>query len=203
MRERILMATAEEIRVRSIKFTMSDLARRLGVSKRCLYTYFATKEELISSLIDDSLQKLREKRRQIAADDEMSFTEKLKRIFGVMEPTYLPADTRIIDDIKRCMPLEWEKIESFGEEEWEFVVEFLQQGIDSGQLRPVNLLIVKRLMDTAMREMVDYEFLLHNNISLLQAVTELLDILMYGIVVRAPSLEEKEERGEGSCALSD
>lgn len=191
MRERILLAAAEEMRVRSIKFTMNDLARRLGVSKRCLYTYFATKEELISSLIDVSLMKVREERRQIANNAEMGFTEKLKKIFSVGETVYLPADGRIIADIKRLMPFEWEKFKLFADEEWEFLCDFLQKGIESGQLRPVSLFIVKRLIDSSMREIVDYEFLIHNNISLAQAVAELIDILMYGIVVREQSLEKK------------
>lgn len=190
MRERILLAAAEEMRVRSIKFTMNDLARRLGVSKRCLYAYFATKEELISSLIDASLMKVREERRQIANNTEIGFTEKLKKIFGVWETAYLPADGRIVADIKRLMPFEWEKFKLFVDEEWEFLCDFLQKGIENGQLRPVSLSIVKKLIDSSMREIVDYEFLIHNNISLAQAVTELIDILMYGIVVREQSLEK-------------
>ena len=38
MREKIIDATVEEFKQNGLKFTMNDLAKRLGISKKTIYT---------------------------------------------------------------------------------------------------------------------------------------------------------------------
>jgi Transcriptional regulator len=181
MRNRILAATIEEMRERGIKFTMNDLARRIGVSKRCLYEYFESKEALISCIVDASLVDIVEQRRKIISDESLSFREKLKAI-PVRATVFSPLEGRIAEEIKRYMPKEWMRIDQFMSEDWKFVEDFLKAGIESGELRSVHLPILHKMVRGSINELVDYHFLDKNGISLTQAKTYMFDILLYGMV---------------------
>lgn len=184
MRKRIMAAAVAEMRERGIKFTMSDLARILGVSKRCLYAHFASKEQLIAAIIDTILEDIQEQRAAILADRELNFQDKLGAILCVSPRVFSPTSGRMADEVKRFMPAEWDRIRRFMDQHWVFLEEFLNEGIATGKLRPVYLPVVQKMLKGCTNEMVDYQFLMEHNISLDQAKSCMIDILTYGIVAR-------------------
>lgn len=70
MHHRIMDAAAEEISLRGVKFTMHDLAIRLGISKRTLYQCFSSKEELIESIIVAKLEDVKQQRDEVMRDNQ-------------------------------------------------------------------------------------------------------------------------------------
>ncbi|BBB90089.1 MAG TPA: TetR/AcrR family transcriptional regulator [Methylomusa anaerophila] len=189
MRQRIMQAATEEMRARGIKFTMADLAHRLGVSKRLLYEYFASKEELIGAIVDFTLQEIREQRTAIFRDPNLTFSEKLKQLL-TPKKHLLPDDGRIAEEIKRCLPMEYEKFDRFNDQEWERMDIFLREGIQKGHLRPVCLPVVKKILDGTRKEIVNYQFLVHNSISLGEAFTYMVDVLLNGMLAQKNDITE-------------
>ncbi|MGI6093636.1 MAG: TetR/AcrR family transcriptional regulator [Negativicutes bacterium] len=184
MRKRIIAAAIEEIYERGIKFTMHDLARRLGVSKRCLYEHFKSKDVLISCLVDCSLADITEQRRRILSDESLSCQEKIRGILCCRVTMFSPIEGRIADEIRRFMPAEWLRIEQFMNDDWKSVEQFLKVSIEKGELREVHLPIVHKMVNGAIKELVDYRFLEQNGISFSQARNYMVDALLYGMVSR-------------------
>ena len=54
MKDRLVQATLEEMKSRSLKFTMDDLARKLHVSKSSIYKMVESKEDLVRLVISAS-----------------------------------------------------------------------------------------------------------------------------------------------------
>ena len=52
MREKIIDATVEEFKQNGLKFTMNDLAKRLGISKKTIYTVFESKQAVLVAVAD-------------------------------------------------------------------------------------------------------------------------------------------------------
>ncbi len=184
MHNRIMTAAVEEMSERGIKFTMSDLARSLGVSKRCLYEHFASKEQLISSIVDVLLEDVQEQRTAILANKDLNFQDKLRAILCVNPKVFSPTEGRMADEIKRFMPAEWDRIERFMERHWVFLEGFFNDGIAKGEFRPVCLPILQKMLKGCMNEMVDYRFLVQHGISLTEAKSCVVDILTYGMATR-------------------
>ena len=46
MRRAILEATIEQFNEKGIKFTMDDVAKRIGISKKTIYKFFVTVQSL-------------------------------------------------------------------------------------------------------------------------------------------------------------
>jgi len=79
LRERILEKTRELFNIKGCRFTMDELSRSLGMSKKTLYKVFADKEELLLAMIDDLFDRAREnknfKRRKDASRTYNETTE--------------------------------------------------------------------------------------------------------------------------------
>ena len=52
MRSRIITAALVEMDEHGVRFTMNNLAARLGISKRTLYEHFDSKEVLVEAIVD-------------------------------------------------------------------------------------------------------------------------------------------------------
>lgn len=186
MRHLILKAAVEEMNAHGVKFTMSDLARRLAVSKRTLYEYFASKKELIGAITDEILTRLRQERMEILNNERLTFYEKLS-LYHVIRPNPLGFidEHRLIDEVRRYFPEEWNKFQQFQEMDWQAFEALLRQGIAEGYLRPVNLAVVQKMIAGAVNEMLTIKFFVENNLTLNEAMTNLMDIIVHGLMAPA------------------
>jgi len=179
------MAAIDEASERGIKFTMNDLARRLAVSKSTLYEHFDSKEELIGAIIDTLVADLRRQEQEITSNNTLSFSEKFKSLLSCHPKTLGIQSERFMDDVKRYMPGEWAKMEAFIDNRWRMIEDLLRQGIEAGYFRPVNLAVVQRILFGAVNELLDYKFLMQNNLTILDAIAAAFDILILGMAVPA------------------
>lgn len=84
MKNRIIKAFIEETHSNGIKFTMDDLAKRLGVSKRTLYENFSSKLEILEEIIALTFSEHEERSRSIREDKTLSLEEKIRQTFGII-----------------------------------------------------------------------------------------------------------------------
>ena len=183
MRNRIMMATIEEINENGIKFTMAELAKRLAVSKSTLYEHFASKEELIGTVVDSLLENVRQQAEEIFNSD-LNIKEKLKALL-LTEPNLGGLiSSRFVFDLKRYMPEVWKRCDEYREYSWQRVEALLDQGITTGYLRPIDLAIAKVIYNATINELLHENFLIKNNLTVLDTIGKAMDILYYGMVAR-------------------
>ena len=155
MRKRIMTGAMEEIREKGIKFTMSDLALRLGVSKRSLYEYFESKEVLVCSIVEAIIEDIERQRLAIMADDSFNYQEKLQKILTVQPMLFPLMEGHTIVEIKRFLHVQsgqFEKLENIMGKSWLTVEEFLKLGIETGQLRSIYIPVIKKMLSGTMNE---------------------------------------------------
>ena len=172
MKDIIIHAAMEEIRMRGLRFTMQDLATRLKVSKRSLYENFSSKENLIDEMVDIILSDM---------------TEEEHAIFARDIPTIHPYDaemfnTNVYEDLKRMYPQQWQKIENSRLERQRHVEVLLTQGIEEGTLRPFQVSLIGHILKDAFESFTSYSFLAGNGLTYEKAMHNLLDILFKGML---------------------
>lgn len=182
MHRRIIEGAIEETGEKGIKFTMSDLARRLGVSKRTLYENFDSKEALIDAIVERFFYVMKEKEEIILKDSNLNTLEKLKAIAMI-----LPNDPKLMYiskfyEMKQYYPKQWNKV---GEwlNKWEPESTLIEEGIRSGQLRKVNPIVFRKIVIESMMSLVERSFLMKNDITLKEALHGMVDIMLHGLVV--------------------
>lgn len=183
MRNRIIMAAAEEINLRGFKFTMSDLTKRLSVSKSSLYEHFSSKDELIATILGIVLNDFHAQEEKIY-QSELPIFEKLKAVLTIAPKTFEPFHPRIYDDLRLTYPEEWKKVACFRKERLDRLTALLRQGMKDGIIRPVNLNVVQQMIVCTMNDFISYRFLSENNITYPDAMAAMLDVIIHGLAAK-------------------
>ena len=91
-------------------------------------------------------------------------------------------EVHTIVEIKRFLHAQSKYLEQTMSSNWTIVEEFLRLGIETGQLRPIYIPVMEKMIAGTMHEIVDYQFLADNNVSLHQAKEYMIDILINGLI---------------------
>ena len=129
-KEVILEGTIKAFNEKGLKFTMDDVAKILGMSKKTIYTVFRDKESMFLAMVDYMFDSIKESEQQIVEDDALSTVEKIRRILGVIPESYRDVDFRQLYLLKDKYPVIYKQVEKRLETGWETTIQLLEQGMD-------------------------------------------------------------------------
>ena len=181
MKTRIINAFIEETRNNGIKFTMDDLARRLGISKRTLYEHFSSKVDILDSIIDVTLAEFDEQTRRILDNPNLTLLEKIRKVIVVVPEHNDFYDLRILEQLKRTYPAQWERVNR-EMHQWDDLKGLLEEGIRTGVIKNINIDLLMRLIIDATNATMDRQFFLAHSISVTEALESIVDVLLMGMV---------------------
>lgn len=184
MKNKILTACIEEINEKGLHWTMADLAAKLSVSKRTLYEAFPSKDSLIASVIDTTIELIEKQDKDILNKESWSTTEKINELMSYVHQTSLILDKHLFLSIKQCYPEEWKKFVCFREKKLTAIEKLITQGIAEKQFRVVDMNIVKAVIRSTVDTFFEKSFLLNTDMTFKQAMNKLMDILFYGLLTR-------------------
>ena len=183
LRETILQGTIKVFNQKGLKFTMDDIASNLGISKKTIYTVFADKEALFLEMVDYLFDSIKESERQVMENTEMSTLEKIRMILGVMPEGYKEIDFRQLYLLKDKYPRIYHQVELRLETGWENTIALLEQGMEKGVIRKIDIPILKMMMEATLEQFFQRDILLRCQISYTDALNEVVNILVDGIAV--------------------
>lgn len=176
-----MMAAAQELNERGVKFTVDAVAERLGISKKTLYQHYRSKDELIAAIVQAALDDVRAQREAILAGD-LDFKGKLAGILTVTPQLYGKINDWVYADLQRFRPTEWAKIAEYRHACCADTRLLLEQGVAAGYLRPVNAAVAARMLQGTVTEMMNYEFLAEANLTFADALKASTDIILRGLL---------------------
>lgn len=182
MKERIMDAFIDEVRLHGMKFTMDDLSKKIGISKRTLYEHFSSKVSILDTIIERSLEHMDQKTAHIMQDNRLSLVEKIKAVMMVLPSHFEFYDLRNLEQMKRYYPEQWHKVDTALRAEWDQLQLLIEQGIREGEIVDVNVPLVIKLAIDATNTILDQRFFAENHITVDEALTSIVDILMYGLI---------------------
>lgn len=104
IRQDILNATLDEIEVQGPDFHMDDLARKMCISKRTLYEYFSSKQEIIKEALISMMDAIYDRHLELLQDPNLSAEEKLVGFFKIRTRTTGVFSMRRANQIFTKMP---------------------------------------------------------------------------------------------------
>lgn len=189
LRESILEGTLIAFNQKGLKFTMDDVAKVLGMSKKTIYTVFREKESLFLAMVDYLFDSIKESERQVVEDETLTTVEKVRAILGVLPESYKDVDFRQLYLLKDKYPSIYKQVEWRLETGWETTIALLEQGMREGVIRQIQIPILKMMLEAALEQFFQRDILIQNQISYTKALDEVVGILMDGIAVKTE--EEK------------
>ena len=183
LRERILEGTLQVFNDKGIKFTMDDIAKTLGISKKTIYTVFHDKNEMLLALVDYLFDQIKEEESKIYEDDSLSTVEKIRSILGVLPNSYKEIDFRQLYMLKEKFPDIYAKVEERLENGWETTIELLERGMREGVIRPIKIPLLKMMMESSLEQFFRRDILVKNKITYQEGLDEVVAILVDGISI--------------------
>ncbi|KKI92500.1 TetR family transcriptional regulator [Bacillus sp. SA1-12] len=185
MQDRILNEAISLIQQKGFTFTISELATKLGTSKRTIYDHFSSKDQMIEMIIDNLISQIKEKEKEIAENDDLELLEKINQILCCTPKDFEIMDMRLLSDLKKHHYHQWEKLDYFIKKEWSIVLQLMEQGIEQGLIRPINLQAFIELYLGAINQIYDPISSNQRQQTFGERLQTVMDILLNGITIRS------------------
>ena len=183
-RQTILEGTIRAFNRKGLKFTMDDVAKELSMSKKTIYTVFRDKESLFFAMVDYLFDSIKESEQRVLNDESLDTLEKIRKVLGVIPEGYREIDFRQLYLLREKYPAIYQRVEERLETGWENTIAMLEQGMREGVVRKVDIPIVKMMMEAAIEQFFQRDILLQNGITYMDALDEVVGILVDGIRTR-------------------
>ena len=97
--------------------------------------------------------------------------------------SYRDVDFRQLYLLKDKYPVIYKQVEKRLETGWETTIQLLEQGMAEGVIRKVSIPIIKMMLEATVEQFFQRDILIQSGLSYLEALDEVVSILVNGIVV--------------------
>lgn len=177
IRERIIKACRDLAAEQGLRgFTMDELARRAGVSKRTVYRYFDSKEAIIETSLVQFMLEAAARVKDLLAQNEQP------AIFIQSMLNYLSSQGRFIinpsalNDLRLYYPQLWAKIDAFRVKQLRGVLEQIVT-TQPNYLQNIDPRILSTVIIAAIQNVLNPTFILENNLTFEETARQLSLIL--------------------------
>ncbi len=177
----ILEGTIRVFNRKGLKFTMDDLAKELGMSKKTIYASYDDKQELFYDMVDYLFENIHDKKAEVVADKNLTTLEKVKKILGVMPESYSEIDFKQLYLLREKYPEVYLKVEEKLETGWEETIALIEKGIKEGVIRDIPVFLVKTMLEASLEQFFARDVLVKNGISYNDALKNVVEIIVDGI----------------------
>ncbi|MEW6275906.1 MAG: TetR/AcrR family transcriptional regulator [Bacillota bacterium] len=177
--------------------TVDELAAACGISKRTLYRYFQSKEEIVEKVLEELMTGI-DRRAEEIFTGPASPPEKLRAMAGAVAEGARFMEPHVFHDLQRRYPHLWEKIDRFRAGRLHRLEQIYREGCCLGYFREVNFDVLFTAFLASLRAVVTPAFFINHAVSLPQAIETLQEIFLHGISSPGGPMSEKESgRGKG------
>ncbi|WP_022749404.1 TetR/AcrR family transcriptional regulator [Lachnobacterium bovis] len=184
LREFILDTTIQLFKLKGLKFTMDELAKEMGISKKTIYRVFPDKKTMFYRMVDFFFDKIKSEEEEILKNDKLSTVDKIRAILGVMPEEYKDIDFSALYIVRDKYPKSYERIVERLETGWDNTIKLINQGIKEGVVRPIDVTVVKAMLSATIEQFFQKDILVRNDMSYPEALASVVDIICCGIIVK-------------------
>ncbi len=188
VRTRILLKAKEKFSTLGYpKTAMAEIAAELGMSKKTLYKFFATKKKLAEAMIEDNFEQVNRQFDEILASP-LPAIEKLHGIVAFLVEKQQRIMTKaMLEGLYQHLPHLWRRIEKFRRARMQKNMQaIITQALQEGTIRDTfNCDMFLHFLLGAIQEGLCAEVLVHASYSTGEAIQGLIDLFLNGILTPA------------------
>lgn len=179
----ILEATVMVFNEKGIKFTVDDITSVLGISKKTIYKLFESKEAILNCVVEYYFDMVNAQKRAIVDNPSLSTIEKLRCVLCKVPDVENSIDYMKIYTLKDKYPSICNLVKEKLDSGWENIKYLVDSGVEEGVLRTFDLSILRMILKSSIEKLILSDVLAANNITYENAMKEVVDILLDGILV--------------------
>ena len=164
------------------KTTMDEVASEIKMSKKTIYKFFPSKEDLVTAIAKHFMEGVKSKVVP-ALNSDKNAIEKLAELNSILAKISQKVSTKRMDEIRTYFPSLWTEIDSFRTKMmFGNITKVIDQGKAEGLFIDYPTPIIMNTLVSAVRSTVNPEFILNNNFSIAEAALYTFKIVIGGIV---------------------
>jgi len=164
------------------KTTMDEVASELKMSKKTIYKFFPSKDDLITAIAKHFMEGLKSKILP-ALNSEKNAIEKLAELNQILAKVSTKVSSNRMDEIRQHFPKLWNEIDSFRTKMmFGNITKVIDQGKAEGLFIDYPTPIIMNTLVSSVRAIVNPEFILNNNFSIGEAALNVFKVVIGGIV---------------------
>ena len=164
------------------KTTMDEVASELRMSKKTIYKFFPSKEDLVIAIAKHFMKKLKSKIVPALSSNKNAI-EKLEELIQILAGVSEKISTKRMEEMKRHFPSLWNEIDKFRTEMmFGNITKVINQGKSEGLFIDYPTSIIMNMLVVSVRTIVNPDFILNNNFSIIEAARYVFKINIGGIV---------------------
>ena len=181
-RLRIVQAAHDLFNARGYKsVTISDLADRLGMSKKTIYQYFSGKEEIAAAVIEGALARVNEII-DMAESQQSDPLHALQDALIQVKDQITLLGPLFLEDVQKFLPDLWQRIEQLRAEKIKFIERLLQRAQDAGLVKDIEPRLAMVIFFEAGQALIRPDSLSRHGFSMVDVLDALIKIFYTGIV---------------------
>ncbi|MFD3259528.1 TetR/AcrR family transcriptional regulator [Paenibacillus lentus] len=185
MKQRVMEAAKEEIIESGLRFTMRDLAARLGVSTKTIYQCFDSKEQIIDEIVTNSILEMKNSEASIMKDTRLTNLGKLKKTLVNLPEWFMLSDIRLLKEFKQRYPKQWAEIDKLVTLGWNQVQVLVEQAVQEGVLRTFNLDLFIQMYIGCLYQLMENRYDRRAaQVPLEQVLDQMVELLLHGIALK-------------------
>lgn len=164
------------------KTTMDDVASELGMSKKTIYKFFPSKEDLVMAIAKHFMNGMKNKIIPALSSDKNAI-EKLAELISILAKASEKISPQRMDEIRKYFPNLWNEIDKFRTQMmFGNITKVIDQGKAEGLFIDYPTSIIMNVLVASVRNIVNPDFILNNNFSIIEAARFAFKIIIGGIV---------------------
>src|SRR5260221_7822118 len=163
-RNRIITAARDEFfKYGFSKVTIDEIASKTGMSKKTIYKYFKSKDDIVEEVTKTTCNAMRASCEDITRNKEIDFVDKLRQMMTLIGVQYSKLGRPLIEDLQRNAPHIWRQIEQFRVERInDDFGNLLREGMKKGTFRnDIDEQLVLLIYSNAIQTIINPETLMH------------------------------------------
>ena len=172
------------------KVTVDEIASRLGISKKTIYKYFTSKDELINTLLEQTISEMDAQCKGILQREDLGFVEKLREMMKNIAVQYSALHRPLMEDLERNAPHIWRRIAEFRSTlVHQGFGKLLREGIEQGMFRDdIDEKLILMIYLNAIESSINPQSLASLPFSAVQVYEAILKVIYEGILTSVARL---------------
>ncbi|MBE0570280.1 MAG: TetR/AcrR family transcriptional regulator [Ignavibacteriaceae bacterium] len=164
------------------KTTMDEIASELKMSKKTIYKFFPSKDDLITAIAKHFMEGVKSKVLP-ALNSDKNAIEKLAELNHILAKVSTKVSSKRMDEIRQHFPGLWNEIDSFRTKMmFGNITKVIDQGKAEGLFIDYPTPIIMNTLVSSVRSIVNPDFILNNNFSIAEAALYTFKVVIGGIV---------------------
>jgi len=164
------------------KTTMDEVAAELGMSKKTIYKFFSSKDDLLYAIVSHFMNGMKNKILS-KLNSNGNAIEKLGDLLNILASAAPKVSTKRMEEMKKYYPELFVKIDEFRTKMmFENITKVIDQGKSEGLFLDYPTVMIMNVLVGAVRTVVTPEFIVNNSFSFSETAQYTLRIVIGGIL---------------------